>query len=200
MVKLSKHEIGELIDSYLDGDNKSADMILRQYDSLIKRTALDYFDGKLDLHIGWGIEDVIQLARIRTLQALRRLNLDRCSFPHFIRSMVIWACNRFIRYSKSMKRDHKKQVEYDEILGIFIPDESVKSPEDMTMEKELLEKLEEKISELDEECQAVYEVAMREKEGVYNSQHPILVNLGNGSIQIRLEKVRDAVRGVLESY
>ena len=200
MVKLSKYEIGELIDSYLGGNNKSADMILNQYDALIKSTALEYFNGKLDLHIGWAIEDVIQFARLRILQAMKKLNLERCPFPYFVKVTTIWACNRFIRYSKSQKRDHEKQVEYDKILGAFIPDEHIKLPEKMAMEKELIEKVEEKISELDEVCQAIYEVAIKEKEGVYNSSHPLLVNLGNGSMQIRLEKVRKVVRGVLEGY
>ena len=200
MIKLSKDEIGELIDSYICGDNNAANQILNQFDSLIKRTALDFFNGKLDLQIGWAIEDVIQFARIRILQAMKKLNLDRCSFPHFVKDTTIWACGRFIRYSKSMKRDHKKQVEYDKILGAFIPDKSVKLPEDMAMEKELLERLNDKIYELDIECQAVYQVAIEEREGVYNSKHPKLKNLSNSSIQIRLEKVRRVVKEVLESY
>ena len=200
MRKLSKDEINNLIGRYSDGDNNAADIILNQYDALIKSTALDFFNGKLDLYIGWAIEDVIQFARLRILQAMKKLNLDRCPFPHFVKTTTIWACGRFIRYSKSMKRDHKKQVEYDKILGAFIPDEHVKLPEDTAMEKELLERLNEKISELDKECQAVYEVAIKEKEGIYNSSHPLLENLSNSSMQIRLEKVRKVVREVLESY
>ena len=200
MRKLSKGEINNLIWRYTDGDNSAADVILNQFDSLIKSTALEYFDGKLDLHIGWGMEDVIQFARIRILQAMKKLNLERCPFPHFVKTTTIWACGRFIRYSKSMKRDHEKQCEYNGILALFIQDKSVKLPEAMAIEKELLGRLEDKISELDEECQAVYEVAIGEKEGIYNSSHPLLKNLGNGSMQIRLEKVRKAVRGVLDSY
>ena len=200
MRKLSKHEIGELIDSYLNGNNTAADTILNQYDALIKSTALDFFDGKLDLHIGWAIEDVIQFARLRILQAMKKLNLERCPFPYFVKDTTIWACGRFIRYSKSMKRDHEKQVEYNGILALFIPDKSVKLPEKMAMEKELIEKVEAEVSKLDEECQAVYQVAIEEKEGVYSSSHPLLKNLGNGSMQIRLEKVRQVVKEVLESY
>ena len=200
MRQLSKDEIGELIDSYICGDNNAADTILNQYDALIKSTALDFFDGKLDLQIGWAIEDVIQFARLRILQAMKNLNLDRCPFPHFVKTTTIWACGRFIRYSKSMKRDHEKQVEYDKILGAFIPDKSVKLPEDEAMEKELLEKVEAEVSKLDEVCQAVYQVAIEEREGVYGSRHPLLKNLGNGSMQIRLEKVRNAIRGVLDTY
>ena len=200
MVKLSKYEINNLIWRYTEGDNTAADAILNQYDSLIKSTALDYFNGKLDLHIGWAIEDVIQFARLRILQAMKKVNLERCPFPYFVKTTTIWACGRFIRYSKSMKRDHEKQVEYNGILALFIPDKSVNLPEKMAMEKELIEKVEAEVSKLDEECQAVYQVAIKEKEGIYNSSHPLLKNLGNGSMQIRLEKVRKAVREVLEGY
>ena len=200
MRKLSKGEIGELIDSYLGGNNNAADTILNQYDSLIKSTALDFFDGKLDLQIGWAIEDVIQQSRITILQALKHLNLDRCPFPYFVKDTTIWACGRFIRYSTMQKRDHKKQVEYNGILALFIQDQSVKLPEDITMEKELMERLEEAISKLDEECQAVYEVAIGENEGIYGSKHPKLKNLGNGSMQIRIEKVRKVVREVLDTF
>ena len=143
---------------------------------------------------------MIQFARIRILQSMKKLNLEKCAFPYFIKDTTIWACGRFIRYSRSMKRDHKKQIEYDKILGAFIPDKSVKLTEDMTLEKELLEKVEAEVSKLDEVCQAVYQVAIEEREGVYNSKHPKLKNLGHGSMQIRLEKVRRAVRQVLESY
>ena len=201
MRKLSKVEINNLIGRYTtEGDNTAANTILVQFDSLIKRTALDYFNGKLDLQIGWAIEDVIQFARLRILQSMKKLNLEKCPFPYFVKDTTIWACGRFIRYSKSMKRDHKKQVEYDKVLGAFIQDQSVKLPEDEAMEKELLERLNDKISELDIECQAVYEVATKEKEGVYNSSHPLLDNLSNSSIQIRLGKVRRVVKEVLESY
>ena len=201
MRQLSKDEINNLIGRYSEGDsNAAANTILVQYDSLIKSTALDYFNGKLDLQIGWAIEDVIQFARLRILQAMKKLNLDRCSFPHFVKDTTIWACGRFIRYSKSMKRDHKKQVEYDKILGAFIPDKSVKLPEDLAIEKELIEKVEAEVSKLDEVCQAVYQVAIEEKEGIYNSSHPLLKKLGHGSTQIRVEKVRKAVREVLMNY
>ena len=200
MRTLSKYEINNLIGRYTEGDNNAADIILNQYDSLIKRTALDYFEGKLDLHIGWAIEDVIQFARLRILQAMKKLNLEKCPFPYFVKTTTIWACGRFIRYSKSMKRDHEKQVEYNGILALFIPDKSVNLPEKMAMEKELLEKVEAEVSKLDEVCQAVYQIAIEEREGVYNSKHPKLKNLGHGSMQIRLEKVRRAVRQVLESY
>ena len=200
MRKLSKVEINNLIGRYTEGDNTAANTILVQYDSLIKSTALDYFNGKLDLQIGWAIEDVIQFARLRILQAMKKLNLERCAFPYFVKSTTIRACGRFIRYTKSMKRDHKKQVEYDGILGAFIPDKSVKLPEDMTLEKELLEKVEAEVSKLDEVCQAVYQVAIEEREGIYNSSHPLLKKLGHGSMQLRLERVRKAVREVLRSY
>ena len=200
MRKLSKVEINNLIGRYTEGDTTAANTILNQYDSLIKSTALDYFNGKLDLQIGWAIEDVIQFARLRILQAMKKLNLEKCPFPHFVKTTTIWACGRFIRYSRSMKRDHEKQCEYNGILALFIQDKSIKLPEDITMEKILLERLEEAISKLDEECQAVYEVALKEKEGIYNSSHPLLVNRGNSSIQIRLEKVRQVVREVLESH
>ena len=63
-----------------------------------------------------------------------------------------------------------------------------------------MEKVEAEVSKLDEVCQAVYDVAMREKEGVYNSSHPLLANRGNSSTQRKLELVRKTVRGVLESY
>ena len=71
---------------YLKGITRQRIQFSIQYDSLIKRTALDYFDGKLDLQIGWAIEDVIQFARLRILQAMKKLNLDRCSFPYFIKN------------------------------------------------------------------------------------------------------------------
>ena len=204
MRKLSKSEIGELIDSYVCGDNTAADILLNQYDALIKSTALDYFNGKLDLQIGWAIEDVIQFARIRILQAMKKLNLERCAFPYFVKTTTIWACGRFIRYSKSMKRDHEKQVEYNGILALFIQDKSVKPPEKMAMEKELIEKVEEKISELDEECQAVY-YALMSGHSPRGYDHPLLKTRGGSSVQNKLNqnklnKVRCAVREVLTTY
>ena len=105
MRKLSKDEINNLIGRYSEGDNNAADMILNQYDSLIKSTALDFFNGKLDLQIGWAIEDVIQFARLRILQAMKKLNLEKCPFPYFIKDTTIWACGRFIRYSRSFYID-----------------------------------------------------------------------------------------------
>ena len=199
MVKLSKYEIRNLIDLYLDGDNKSADVILRQYDSLIKRTALDYFEGKLDLQIGWALEDVIQFSRIRILQAMKKLNLEKCPFPHFIKVTTIWACNRFIRYSTMQKRDHEKQVEFNGILALFIQDKSIKLPEDITMEKELMERLEEAISKLDEVCQAVY-FALMSGNSPRGYDHPLLKTRGGSSVQNKLNKVRCAVREVLTTY
>ena len=200
MRKLSKVEINNLIGRYTtEGDNTAANTILVQYDSLIKSTALDYFNGKLDLQIGWAIEDVIQFARLRILQSMKKLNLEKCAFPYFVKDTTIWACGRFIRYSRSMKRDHKKQVEYDKILGAFIPDKSVKLPEDEAMEKELLERLEEAISKLDEVCQAVY-FALISGHSPRGYDHPLLKTRGGSSLQNKLTKVRSAVREVLSNY
>ena len=199
MRKLSKVEINNLIWRYSEGDNTAADIILNQFDSLIKRTALDYFNGKLDLHIGWAIEDVIQFARIRILQALKHLNLDRCPFPYFIKDTTIWACGRFIRYSKSMKRDHEQQVEYNGILALFIQDQSIKLPENLAIEKELIEKVEAEVSKLDEVCQAVY-FALMSGHSPRGYDHPLLKTRGGSSVQNKLKKVRCAVREVLTTY
>ena len=192
--------IAEIIQLYLSGDNTAGDYIISKYDSLIKRAALDYFSNELDLPIGLGIEDAFQVSRLKVLNDLHRLNLERCPFPHYVISTTHRACSRFIRYAKAQKRDCKRQAEFDEVELLTLEDRTIKPPEQEAIENELMNKVEAKISTLDDVCQAVYQVAIEEKEGIYNSRHPLLRNLGNSSTQRKREKVREAVRGVLEDY
>ena len=67
------------------------------------------------------------------------------------------------------------------------------------MKKELLEMLEEKISELDEVCQAVY-FALMSGHSPRGYDHPLLKTRGGSSVQNKLNKVRCAVREVLTTY
>ena len=196
---LSDDELAVQINSYLGGDIQAGDRIIRQYDSLIKKSILNYFK-RYDLHIGWSVEDVQQQVRLKILQSLKHFRHDRCPFPYWIIQHSLQSCGRFIRYSSSLKRHHKKQCDYEIEKAAHIPDNSVKQPDQIALENEFWNIIEERIRTLDTICQAVYEVAIEEREGVYGSKHPLLTNLGNHSIQLRLEKVRRAVRQVLESY
>ena len=68
------------------------------------------------------------------------------------------------------------------------------------MEKESKARLEEKISELEKECQAIYELAIKKNDGVYNSSHTLFEGLSNASIKTRIERIRKVIKEVLKSY
>lgn len=63
------------------------------------------------------------------------------------------------------------------------------------MEKESKARLEEKISELENECQAIYELAIKKNDGV-----GLFEGLSNASIKTRIERIRKVIKEVLKSY
>ena len=203
MASETRHEqnarLEELQKAYLAGDNSAGDAMLTEYEGLIKSTILNYW-GHHDIFMGFSVEDAFQIARLKILQSLKHFDFDKCTFTYFVADSSVWACGRMLRWCPSLKRHHSQQVEYDGALAIFIQDNSVEQPYEMALENELFSLVEAEIATLDEVCQAVYQVAIEEKEGVYSSSHPLLENRGNSSTQAKLEKVRVVVRGVLESY
>ncbi len=194
--RLSNDEIESLIAAYLSGDNRAGNIILLQYDSLIYKTVINYFN-KIDIHTGWSAYDVIQEARIQLLNNLKYIKPDRHPMVVCVKDAAIWACKHFIRYAKAQKRDWVRQAEFDEASLSWVVDYSVKSPDEIVIEKELMELVEARVSELDEICKAIYEVAM---EGVYYSSHPLLKHLTHFTIQKHFTLLRKAVKEVLESY
>ena len=196
---LSDDELQELITANLDGDIQAGDTIIKQYDSLIKKSILNYFK-QYDLHIGWSVEDIQQQTRLNILKSLKSFRFDKCSFPYWLVGKCHFCCNRFLRYSRQLKRNHQSQCDYDITLAAHIPDHTIKQPDQIAVESEFWDIIEQRISTLDAVCKAIYEVAIEEREGIYNSSHPLLKNLGGGSMYLRLGKVREAVREVLSYY
>ena len=197
--KLSNEEITDLIAAYLLGDSTAGDKILIQYNNLICRTVIDYFS-TIDVGIGWSTYDVIQEAKIQLLNNLKYIKPDKHPMPVCARDAAIWACKHFIRYAKAQKRDWIRQAEFDEASLSWVIDESVKSPETIAIDKELMELVEARVSELSEICRAIYKVAMEGNEGVYYSSHPVLKNLKQFAIRIYFDALRKEIREVLESY
>ena len=191
--------LGKLQQAYLAGDNMAGDTILQEYEGLIKSTILKYY-GRHDIFMGFSVEDAFQIARLKILQSLKHFDFDKCKFTYFVADSSVWACGRLWRWCSSIKRNYKNQCDYDLTLYAHIPDNSVKQPDQIALENEFWNIIEQRISTMPADCQAVYQVAIEEREGVYNSNHPLLKKLGHGSMQIRIEKVRKAVREVLESY
>ena len=103
---LSDDELQKLIKSYLGGDIQSGDTIIKQYDSLIKKSILKYFK-QYDLHIGWSVEDIQQQTRLNILKSLKSFRSDKCSFPFWLIGKSQFCCNRFLRYSRQLKRNHQ---------------------------------------------------------------------------------------------
>ena len=185
--------------AYLAGDNSAGDAVLNEYEGLIKSTILNYW-GRHDIYMGFSVEDAFQIARLKVLQSLKHFDMKRCTFTYFVADSSVWACGRLLRWCSSIKRNYRNQCDYDLTLYAHIPDNSVKQPDQIALENEFWNIIEQRISTMPADCQAVYQVAIEEREGVYNSNHPLLKKLGHGSMQIRIEKVRKAVREVLESY
>ena len=202
MKDLSKLPISDTINLYIEGDNSAGDYILKKYDTLIKRACREYFYNRQDPMLGFGIDDAFQMARLKILDELKRYDIERCNFPSYIVIDSYRACSRLVRYARAQKRDYTRQAELDapeyreEVA--HIEDATVKLPEQTAIENELMGKVEARIAGLDAVCQAVYQVAMDGRERIYNSRHPLLANWGNSSTQLKLEKVRAAVKGVLE--
>ena len=197
--KLSNEEISKLIAAYLLGDSTAGDRLLIQYNNLICRTVIDYFS-TVDVFIGWSTHDVIQEAKIQLLNNLKYIKPDKHPMPVCAKDAAIWACNHFLRYAKAQKRDWIRQSEFDEASLSWVIDESVKSPETIAIDKELMELVEARVSELSQICQAIYKVAMEGSEGVYYSSNPVLKKIKHFAMRKHFDLLRKEIRQVLESY
>ena len=197
--KLSNEEITKLIAAYLLGDSTAGDRLIIQYNNLICRTVIDYF-ATIDVAIGWSTNDIIQEAKIQLLNNLKYIKPEKHPMPVCAKDAALWACNHFIRYAKAQKRDWIRQAELDEVSLSWIIDESVKSPDEILLDKELIELVEARVSELSEICRAIYKVAMEGNEGVYYSSHPALKKIKQFAMRQHFDLLRKEIREVLESY
>lgn len=110
------------------------------------------------------------------------------------------ACSRFIRYAKAAKRDFRRQAEYDEVELLTLENRTINPSEQAAIENELLGAIESEVVKLNEICQALWEVAKEDKESLFNSAQPLLVNRGNSSTLTRIMRLRVTVSKALDDY
>ncbi len=199
---MDNKQLSELVSKASNGDNKSFELFLNEFERFIYREA---YRLEKSFPAEYGFDDLVQIGRLSVWRKLDKCELNKdYSLKSFFCTCIRWDMLQELKKTKTIKRKHyyeslslsKELFEDGESLEYFLPDDSSMPVDDYLIQKEKLELIEDSKYSLSKKELKAFDLWSK---GLDPKGIALIINSTNSRVSSYLHKAKSKLRRNIEN-